>query len=158
MARCAIKLYRVFSLKLGLPRDFLVRVRGGEVPLPIQLCQTMLSDSGSVSESNRIGRESQEISSASRQIATRRLDSFLALADVTVSKHFSARQRRSRSETCIHVLLLPNGHAHTRTSRLSNRSFRGVGLQALSKLLTWKRFRPWSGWPSFKRWVLMQMK
>ena len=42
-----------------------------------------------------------EILSASRWIATRRLGSFLASGDATVSKHFSARKSKSRSETCI---------------------------------------------------------
>ena len=64
--------------------------------------------------------------SAARQIATRRLGGSLASAEATVSRHFSARQRRSRSGTCITSFAPTRQPRSHRTSPLSSRSFRGV--------------------------------
>ena len=67
--------------------------------------------------------------SASRRIATRRLDSLLASAEATYRGISLRRQRRSRSETCI-TKFAPIRQARShRTSRLSSRSFHGVRLQ-----------------------------
>ena len=68
-----------------------------------------------------VGRNLPRMLSVSRQIATQRLYGSLASAKQCVG-HFSARQRRSRSGTCITCFARTKRTRSHRTSRLSNRS------------------------------------